>query len=523
MSDQNRVFEILNDIEHFIDEIQKEDDHNEKRLKLFRNQQFFKWIWELRGLDGYQFDRIIEEINQIFPKSKTDLKDKIKRKLEEIEKSQVKEHLNKFTDADIESLPMKNGQLVATPGVLERVLLGAKRIKFVYDTISHKVYFSQIDWDELEKPFELPLVGTDKIDQYHRYTGSTVNQTRLKTILGVDSRLFPNEIHFSALDDAVEIVAKRNQVDFYQRWMESAEGLWDGIDRYNGENCWVVKHFWAEPNEWTYAWARVFMLTLVNRCFEPGCQIRYWFAIQGAQAIGKTKLCESIVPENWYVSTSLNLANHNEVEFYRTTYDRASVELPELGNLPKVDQNVWKRITTERKCTFRDLYKPVVDHPKRSIYIVTTNDAKFLRDPTGETRAAPINLTMPEGTFVNWELFQKEYPQILSQAIHMYRNGNNKFFSQEEILLQKDETAKRDTTDETFEYQVINDYLNEDNYQEIADVEGIYLDRVYNFMYDKYQMPKHIAMKHSRLLGRALVKFGYESDGKCIIFQVAIK
>src|SRR5215469_10936391 len=221
----------------FIIKLLKIEDTPDKKAALFQADDVVDALMRLKTDEPMQFERILEEISEQFPKSKTNTLKTLKDIIDDKQKAQVKKHLNEFTDADLTNLPIKNGQLVPTSESLRAVLLGAKRIKSVFDTMSNKTYFTRIDWEPCDTTVNIPIMsGDDSI--YHKYTDSQTNQTGLK--MALNRGAFPTEVSFSQLEDAVEFVSHTNEVDFCKDWINSCE-KWDGVERQKGNNNFLVK------------------------------------------------------------------------------------------------------------------------------------------------------------------------------------------------------------------------------------------------------------------------------------------
>jgi len=479
-------------------------DISDKKALLFQADEVINALLELKIEDPYQFDRIIDNIGEQFTRGKGTTIKTIKDIIDKKQKEKFSEKVNKFTDADVSNLPTRNGMIVATPKAYEEILAGARRIKFVYDTLTASTYLTKIDWEVLDAPFELKMLdGT--IEVYHKYESESNRQCLRRTLNGGP---FPTEIHFSHLDEAVTNVAKNNKIDFAVKWLLDCEGIWDGKDRRG----WSVRCLGAPGEEWSYTWERIFAQSLVRRILEPACPLRYYFAIEGDQNIGKTEFCRSLVPQQWYISVDASKAIDDNTEYYRATYDKIVIEEAELPQERKAT-NARKRLITETHSTFRKMRAdPVIAYPKRNIIIVTTNDSSYLRDDTGETRPLPIKSLLASGQFMNLDLFKEEWPQILAQAIIMYRENNNyHYLTPGEQTQQKLETSKRNVAYDTFEYEVLESYFNFNDNMEIAKAEGIYLDQIYTYM-ESYQLSKAQCMKHSRALSRTLKIFGFYND-----------
>jgi hypothetical protein len=494
----------------FIIRLLKIEQISDKRKELFQADEFTDALIDLKQNDPLQFERIIEEISEQFPKGKTSTIKTVKDIVDGKLKQRTKEKTGEFTDADISSLPMKNGNIIPTPIAYQIILSGAKDIDFYYDEMTDRVVFKKIAWETGENPLVIPKIGSDDMDIYHEYIGANISG--LQRILGKGP--FPTEQSFAKLDDSVLHVAKLKKIDLYQEWMKGCPN-WDGKLRNVKGNCWAVKYLKSPDEEWTYIWCQIFMLALVARCFDPGCIMRYFFVIEGNQKIGKSELCRLLVPKQWHTTSKISDAANDRVEFDRKTSKVGVVELADFATKAN-EVNQFKDMVSERESTYRDLYtKDPASHPKRHVLIVTTNDAKYLRDSTGETRCLPITSSLPEGVTFDYEGFIKEYPQILAQAIHDYNNGARPNLTPEQAAFQKVETDKRDLLQDNWEYQIVTEFLEFNDNQKWADEYGILTKAVYKYIADTLNGNQYqVSIKHGKALGIAFEKHGYTEKGQ---------
>jgi predicted P-loop ATPase len=496
-----------------IAELREIETVNDRRTKTISNEKLMMALAETKKVSESLFETMLTDIKHEFPGGSGSPIKSIREIVDGIIRQEIKADISKFSAVPFSELEAtKNGHVLPTLSNIVKVLREAHRVKFVHDSMSANNFLSAIDWKQIEAPFNLPILGSDEVETFHRYN-DTANRGQLMIALADKHGPFRTEINFSQLNTAVDIVAKENKVDFYQRWMDTARPHRNkNVDHLSGQNCFAVKYLGAKDEEWSYIWARIFMLALVERCYRPGSPLRHYAIIEGEEEIGKTWFCRSLVPDQWYVSVNLAQAQHEITEFYRSTFDKPVVELPERGGLDRKSDESWKQIVTEKDARFRRMRADdTIDYPKRGIYIVTTNNYKYLVGDA-ETRPLPLKSLIALGGKMDILGFQKIYPELLAQAIELYESGARpELNGQKERLLQKEQTTERKTIDDSFEYQVINDYL-ELNMEESKSM-GIYLDLIYTFMVDAYGINRINAMTHSRKLGIVLKEFGFESVG----------
>jgi Virulence-associated protein E-like domain len=416
-------------------------------------------IDELLALDSYECERYIERILGVF--NGTRLKGGIKRVIDSAlanrSKQEAKSKIGSFTDVDLSEMMDEKGNIAYTVSHATDILLGSPVVKLVIDTMTEQSYFIKMPWVSLTNEFNLPLMTNGNTHIYYPY--DNVNRTLLKKTL--NDYVFRSEKHWTGLDDVVEAVSHYEKIDMYKEWMISLPP-WDSIDRITDpQTNWVVKYLKAAPGAWSAAWARMLPLSQTWRCFEPGCMQRYYFALEGNQNIGKTSFCKALLPQNphnidtsyWYVSTTIKTIDK---DFLQLIAPGAVIEFSDL-DMNRFNLNDFKRLTTETEISFRAPYGRFVNHhPKRSITIVTTNEHRYLRDPTGETRAIPIKSLLDTNNFIDHKAFRLEYPQILAQIKEQYYlKGVKPFLTESENALQQEQIEVRDAIHEWMEYEHI--------------------------------------------------------------------
>lgn len=508
-------------IEAFIPELVAITDTQKKHELLLlqpRGKKIVEALAFLEKASPLQFERLKDMIVDAFSSHKRAVKADLKEAIKSVSLTKTKNTMSEITGVKYDDLEtFKNGEIVPTIDNYAKILEQGKDTQLVWDTMSGRPYLTRMGWTPLTAP--LQIKDTSGVaSEYHYY--DEFNKTGLRRHL---NKIFVSEITWSQLDAAVNLVAKTNQTDFYKEWMESAEGKWDGVDRFGvisnisepKPTPWAIKLLKPKMEtlddvRWAVAFGRVLMLALVTRCFEPGYHLRYSFALEGKQNIGKTRFCQTLVPPQWYVSASLLEAKEHQAEYLRATYNKAVVEFAELGGTDKASINAWKRIQSEYESVFRPLYKDdTVSFPKRSINIITTNEEHgWLRDPTGATRTVPIRSELNENEVMDFEWFEQNKLQIISQAIQMYRNGQRPIFTEDELKLQKEQTELREDRYDTVEYDVVQRYL--DLHGEDARTNGVYVEQLYEMMSEQGDhIPISAKYAMSRRFGTALRDHGF--------------
>jgi hypothetical protein len=495
----------LNDLEIVADK--------EKLFRESRNELKYA-IADLYNSDKSEYERVVDDISHAFKGSKNSKVTVIRKALQNMVSEVGAEKLNKkvkgFSSADVKTLSAtKQGEVQFTPANLKEVLLHANNVKFVWDRFTNQAYFTEMMWEPRTDPFEYKKYKS--VAKYDRYEDNN-NLIELKVAL---NQLFTTEKSFPNLDEVVGNVAKFNEIDFATDWLQSYND-WDGIDRMNNpETCWATTILKCEASNWAATFSRVLPLCLIYRIMQPGYHIRYYFAIEGEQNIGKSEFCRTIVPEKW--STIGSLQEKDEEKLGLQFNGHLVVELSEKGGMDRVTQEMQKRFLTDQYYKYRIIYEKYPGrYPRRNIFVVTTNDSYFLNDPTGNSRCVPIKSLRKTNEFIDLKMLEAIWPQVLAQALFMYNNKSSPYLTDEELETQKAITSKLDIVDDSIEYEMIEAYMNDrigdTTRLETAKEEGVTMEHIYDFVANYQNIPRGQVMKHRTLLRRALKKYGFVSS-----------
>ena len=170
-------------------------------------------------------------------------------------------------------------------------------------------------------------------------------------------------------------------VHAYDPLRQWVEGLtWDGIPRLDG---WLTQVCNAKDTPLTRAIGRAWLIGLAARasCEAPtGTQMDSVLILQGDEGIGKSSFGR-IIGGDWYASFSNALAGE---EVCYTIERSLLLEFEELDAMNRSEASRVKALVTATADTFRRKYEASAErHPRRCVFLGTTNDIHFLtRDMT---------------------------------------------------------------------------------------------------------------------------------------------
>lgn len=239
-------------------------------------------------------------------------------------------------------------------------------------------------------------------------TGNGINHLYLK--LSTPTETWGREV----TADAATYHAMQDQFDPVAEWLTNnpVEPLpmdqWERIEEHS---------LGLADDHLSGAIIRRWLIGAIARVMEPGCWWRVAPVLVGEQNIGKTEWIRALAGDGWFLS-GLGRLDRDAIQRLRRGW---LVELGELDGITrKADQESLKAFLTERVDTYRAPYARTDEaHPRRNVFIGTAN-ASPLRDSTGSSRFAVINLgsrVLP----VEW--IKQNRAAIWARALEQYRSG----------------------------------------------------------------------------------------------------
>ena len=247
----------------------------------------------------------------------------------------------------------------------------------------------------------------------------------------------------SAIDDHLIALCMGNKYHPVKDWLDA--GAWDGTKRFDS----VVKCLNAKRHDLALLAMKRWCVGAVASLYEENFKSKLVPVLQGGQSFRKTAFVDRIahvVPSAFLEGAELNPDNKDSV---MTFISHWLVELGELERTTKNSQGSLKGFFTKAVDTVRPPYgRSDIEKPRQTSCIATVNGADFLKDETGSSRFAVIELadavdldTLNEllgWRYQNSRLRQIE-PELLRQfwleVKAMYDTGENWNLSADEVEL----------------------------------------------------------------------------------------
>lgn len=196
---------------------------------------------------------------------------------------------------------------------------------------------------------------------------------------------------------------------------------WDGIER---RKHWMIDCLGAADTEYVRLASEYFLLSMVARVFEPGCQMDYMLVLQGLQGAGKTSAL-NILGGHYYGAGSFRIGDKESMQALQ---GRLIFNFNELDALSRSEATAIKGFITERTDRFRPPYaKGFQAFPRNCVLTGDTNQGEFLRDATGDRRFWVVHCAE-----VEVEKLTSMRAQLMAEAIHHYKEGARRYPTKDE-------------------------------------------------------------------------------------------
>lgn len=195
-------------------------------------------------------------------------------------------------------------------------------------------------------------------------------------------------------------------------WMDSL--CWDGEARID---VWLMRYLGVKPAPYTAMVSKYFLMQMVARIFEPGCQADYMLILEGDQGILKSNALEILAGE-WFSDDlpDISTAAKDAAVHLRGKW---LIEISELHAFSKAESTHLKSFVSRRVERFRPPYgRAEVIEPRQCCFAGTTNKELYLKDETGGRRFWPIKCGE-----IKLDELREVRNQLFAEAIVAYKSG----------------------------------------------------------------------------------------------------
>lgn len=295
--------------------------------------------------------------------------------------------------------------------------------------------WKSLPWRKIQKPEPLKNVDLSGIRNY------------LETLYGI--------VGVTKIDDALNLEFEKHSFHPVKSYLNNLP-VWDGKPRIDHL---LIDYFGADDNLYTHEAMRKMLVGAVARTFQPGVKFDLVLTLVGkSQGTGKSTFFAKLGQE-WFSDSFHTIQGNKAFEQLQGAW---IMEMAELSGIRKAEIEPIKHYLTAQKDTYRPAYGRVAEHFKRKVvFVATTNEKEFLRDPTGNRRFMPVDVheyRIKRNILDKNNLVGHEVDQVWAEALHLYRSGEPLFLSPDAERIARKEQREHSQVDDR--QGIILDYLD---------------------------------------------------------------
>lgn len=223
------------------------------------------------------------------------------------------------------------------------------------------------------------------------------------------------------VSDAVSQRARELSYHPVRDWLARIQH--DGVPRIEGGTSkegdlvapWLTHHLGVEDTPYSREVGRVWLLGMVARVVRPGCKVDTVPILEGPQGAGKSTVC-AILGDRWFTD-SLPPIDSKDAEQHLA--GKWLVELSELEAMNKPNAIALKAFISRQAGKFRPPYeRREIDQPRQCLFVGTTNEDAYLKDPSGGRRFLPVRVGQ-----IDLDGLKAERDQLFAEAFARIKSG----------------------------------------------------------------------------------------------------
>jgi len=216
--------------------------------------------------------------------------------------------------------------------------------------------------------------------------------------------------------DTLDSLAHDNPHDPVADYLASLQ--WDGRPRLG---VWLTATCGVPCDPYHQAVGRNVIGGMVRRALEPGCKHDEVMILMGPQGTAKSTLCRILAQQDDWFSDSVSFDGTPQ-NIVPQLFGKLVVELAELDGMHRKEVQHIKAFITRQSDSVTLKYRAFAsDHPRRCIFIGTSNEHNPLVDTTGNRRFLPVRVDR----HINVEWLRANVVQLVAEAVHRHAAGES--------------------------------------------------------------------------------------------------
>jgi predicted P-loop ATPase len=187
---------------------------------------------------------------------------------------------------------------------------------------------------------------------------------------------------------------------------------WDGTDRVR---TWLCDYLGAKQGEYTEEVGKMFLVSMVARVMQPGCQADYMVVLEGPQGWHKSRAL-AILGGNYFDDHMPELHSKDASQHLRGKW---LVEWADMHTHTRADVDLFKSFLTRTHERYRPSYgRNEVVEPRQCIFVGSVNRRAYLKDETGNRRVWPVVTGQ-----IDLDGLRQARDRLFAEAVALYHGG----------------------------------------------------------------------------------------------------
>jgi putative DNA primase/helicase len=242
------------------------------------------------------------------------------------------------------------------------------------------------------------------------------DETRIALELGTSYGLV---VPTRMVSEAVRYVAQLTRVHPVQAYLGALK--WDRQPRID---TWLEDYLQA--SEVPPGVGRRWLLSAVRRALQPGVKVDTTLILVGQQGAGKSSGMRALMPDPaWFSDTPIDMGSKDA---YLAMQGVWCMEVAELSSMRARDAESIKAFLSAQVDRFRPPYgRNMVELPRGTVFVGTTNEQEFLDDPSGARRFWPVKVGRIDVLAIT-----RDRDQLWAEAAHACSRGEPHWLTRDE-------------------------------------------------------------------------------------------
>ena len=191
-----------------------------------------------------------------------------------------------------------------------------------------------------------------------------------------------------------------------------------------------------EPLEIHQRYLECFFISAVARVMNPGCKVDTALILQGPQGARKSSFFHFLVPNEEWFSDDMGALDNKDASL--AVAHSWIIEWAELESVRRSNVGSVKAFLTRQTDKYRPPYgRTIIDTPRSSVIVGTTNEEQFLQDSTGNRRYMVIPVR-----HIDTDAVKRDRDQLWAEAVYKFRLGQPWHLTHEEMAIQAMKNAE---------------------------------------------------------------------------------